>query len=282
VIAKWALSCFVIGDDKKRKIVVLPNLHKFGFKPKIIAPNFFDKWPVNFSRERSLALTRRSLSLGELGCAQSHLDCYKTFLDSNSHLTLIFEDDAFLSDQKLNEFKTALKQIEILEMTLNESGRVYTFFTESAIVKNKAIAGSNFLEIYGEPSGALCYVVNRRGAEALIIENRNLDFQADWPRSKNIDYFLYYNKLISHGNTNLSHDSLLDFQRKSLNHSKLKKFYLASKSLFFVTYVINNKYYESWNQYLSINVLPVVKWRFYRFFSQSLENWPKGVRKVLR
>jgi hypothetical protein len=106
VIAKWALSCFVIGDDKKRKIVVLPNLHKFGFKPKIIAPNFFDKWPVNFSRERSLALTRRSLSLGELGCAQSHLDCYKTFLDSNSHLTLIFEDDAFLSDQKLNEFNT--------------------------------------------------------------------------------------------------------------------------------------------------------------------------------
>ena len=223
MLAEWALNCFVIGDNERRRIVVLQNLDRFGFKPKIMAPNFFEEWPENFSSERSLALTRRSLSLGELGCAKSHLDCYKMFLESDNQLALIFEDDAFLSDQKLNEFKTALMQIEILEEKLDQTGRVFTFFTESAIVKNKTISDSNFFKIYGEPSGALCYVVNRRGADALITANRNLDFQADWPRSKNIDYFLYCNKLISHGNTNQSHDSLLEFQRKSLNHSKFRK-----------------------------------------------------------
>ena len=281
VIPEWAVNCFVIGDNNRRKMLVLDNLNKFRFKPEIVTPNFLQEWPENFSKKRSLALTRRSLSLGEIGCAKSHIDCYGKFLSNKHPLTLIFEDDAYLAQINFSEFISALEQIEVMEDNLENLGRVYTFFTESAIIKKETTSEPKFLRVLGEPSHGVCYVVNRRGAEALIGVNKNFDFQADWPRSASIKYFLYSNKLISHGETYQIHDSFLDSQRKALNHSKIKTSYLAVKSIFFVTYILNKQYYKSKNQYLLINVLPILKWRLHRCFSKQLKNWPNGVRIVL-
>ena len=278
VIPQWAVNCFVIGDNNWRKMLVLDNLYKFRFKPEIVTPNFLQEWPQNFSKKRSLALTRRSLSLGEVGAAKSHIDCYEKFLSNKHHLTLIFEDDAYLAQINFNEFIYALEQIEVMEENLENYGRVYTFFTESAIVKRETTSESKFLRILGEPSHAVCYVVNRKGAEALISANKNLDFQPDWPKSVSIKYFLYPNKLISHGETYGIHNSSLHSQRKLLAKSKIETLYLAVKSIFFVTYILNRQYYKSKNQYLSMNVLPILKWRFYRCLSKQLDNWPQGVR----
>jgi GR25 family glycosyltransferase involved in LPS biosynthesis len=280
VIPEWAVNCFVIGDDIRRKMLVLDNLYKFRFKPEIVTPNFFQEWPENFSKKRSLALTRRSLSLGEIGCAKSHIDCYEKFLSNKHPLTLIFEDDAHIAQINFNEFIYALQQIEVMEANSENLGRVYTFFTESAIVKKETTSEPTFFRVLGEPSHGVCYVANRKGAEALISANKNLDFQADWPKSASIKYFLYSNKLISHGETYQIHDSFLDSQRKSLTHSKIKTSYLAIKSIFFVTYILNKQYYKSKNQYLLINVLPILKWRLHRCFSKQLKNWPNGVRIV--
>lgn len=281
VIPEWAVNCFVIGDNNRRKMLVLDNLNKFRFKPEIVTPNFLQEWPENFSKKRSLALTRRSLSLGEIGCAKSHIDCYGKFLSKKHPLTLIFEDDAYLAQINFSAFIYALEQIEVMEEKLEYLGRVYTFFTESAIVAKEATSEAKFLRVLGEPSHAVCYVVNRKGAEALMSANKNFDFQADWPKSARINYFLYSNKLISHGETYQINDSFLDSQRKSLTHSKIKTLYLAAKSIFFVTYILNKQYYKSKNQYLLINVLPILKWRLHRCFSKQLKNWPNGVRIVL-
>jgi len=281
VIPEWAVNCLVIGDNSRRKMLVLDNLNKFKFKPEIVTPNFLQELPENFSKKRSMALMRRSLSLGEIGCAKSHIDCYGKFLSNKHPLALIFEDDAYLAQTNFNEFIYALEQIEVMEESLENYGRVYTFFTESAVVKRETFSESKFLRILGEPSSTVCYVVNRKGAEVLINSNKKLDFQADWPRSVSIKYFLYSNKLISHGETYGIHNSLLDFQRKSLTKSKIKTVYLAAKSIFFVTYMLNRQYYKSKNQYLLINVLPILKWRLYRCFSKPLDNWSQGVRMRL-
>lgn len=281
VIPEWAVNCFVIGDNNRRKMLVLDNLNQFRFKPEIVAPNFLQEWPENFSKKRSLALTRRSLSLPEIGAAQSHMDCYGKFLSNTHPLTLIFEDDAYLAQINFSEFISALEQIEVMEDSSEDLGRVYTFFTESAIIKKETTSEPKFLRVLGEPSGAVCYVVNRKGAEALISANKNHDFQPDWPRSPSIKYFLYSNKLISHGETYGIHHSFLDSQRKLLSKSKIEILYLAAKSIFFITYILNRHYYNSKNQYLLINVLPILKWRFYRCLSKQLDNWPQGVRMRL-
>jgi len=281
VIPEWAVNCFVIGDDIRRKMLVLDNLYTFGFEPKIVTPNFFQQWPENFSKKRSLALTRRSLSLGEIGCAKSHIDCYEKFLSNKYLLTLIFEDDAHLAQINFNEFIYALQKIEVMEVNSENIGRVYTFFTESAIVKKETTSEPTFFRVLGEPSHGVCYVVNRKGAKALISANKNLDFQADWPKSANIEFFLYSNKLITHGTTNEIPVSFLDSQRKSLTQSKIETFYLAIKSIFFVTYIFNKQYYKSKREYFSINVLPIIKWRLRKSFSKRLRNWPQGVRIVL-
>ena len=281
MIPDWAERCFVIGDSSRREILSIDSLINFGFQPQIIAPFFFKEWPEFFSRERSLAFNRRSLGLGELGCARSHLECYSNFLNTNGKFALIFEDDAFITEDNFSDFIMALNEICLVEPNLDEGGRVYSFYSESFLIGRQDLEIGRFLKVFGEPSHAVCYVVNRLGAKILAAENRNLDFQADWPRSTEMSYFLYSKKLVSHGSDLSSRHSFLESERFRQVHSPLKRFLLAIKSILFITYFLKRKYYVSKTEYFSRNVFPIIRWTILRVFSSRLENWPRGARMTL-
>lgn len=61
-----------------------------------LSPDFLKE---NYDAERARQLNRRDLSLGEIGCALSHLAIYKKMVDENIPLALIFEDDALIGSQ---------------------------------------------------------------------------------------------------------------------------------------------------------------------------------------
>jgi GR25 family glycosyltransferase involved in LPS biosynthesis len=61
--------------------------------------------------EVSKAINGRELSFGEIACADVHLSAYEVFLGFKTEWTLIFEDDAFMSESVTN----FINQIEILD-----------------------------------------------------------------------------------------------------------------------------------------------------------------------
>ena len=61
-----------------------------------LSPDFIAE---NYDGARARQLNQRDLSLGEIGCALSHLAIYRKMIDENIPLALIFEDDALIGSQ---------------------------------------------------------------------------------------------------------------------------------------------------------------------------------------
>jgi GR25 family glycosyltransferase involved in LPS biosynthesis len=279
-IPEWARNCIVIGDNKLREIIITKELDSLGFKPILIEPNVFKEWPEYFSKNRSLAITRRTLSLGELGCAKSHLDSYDYFLNCNRNLTLVFEDDAYLPRENQIDFLNALHEIDQIEGKLNDSSNVYSFYSESAIASSSSFLNTNFYVTYGEPSHAVAYVINRSAALNFKLVNKHLDFQADWPKSNVVNFFLYSHSLITHGDPSKPKNSLLEVSRKSVALTFPKAFFLVIKTLLFITYFQNRQYFLASNYFFKNSFLPIFRWRLLRACSKQFGNWSPGVRQA--
>ncbi len=105
-------------------------------------------------------LSSKSLTLGEIDCAISHIKVYEHMVENNIKSAIILEDDAIVSQH----FK------EIVEDTLNKNGKVKSHFFKKRIVEGYRLAH------YKSPSKnsrrciiyATAYLITLSGAKKLL------------------------------------------------------------------------------------------------------------------
>lgn len=259
------ISIFVISDPNIRPSKILSLLENEGIKHHRVSPIFLKQYPVEFNAKRSQVLSKKRLSLSEIGCAKAHLSCYSKFLESDDDFALIFEDDAHLIDSDLDSlYNLTRKFMDFNKATFKYDSIAMLYYSESA---NIIQANQYFYNIVGNASHAMAYLINRLSAMDLLKRNAQSDYVADWPKGTGIRFFLPESRLFEHGSKNGSVESFieparlfntLDFQSKILQNLKI---------IFFVTYFRNISFFSGINDYVRILWVPIFQWQFFRVLS---------------
>lgn len=266
---------FVIGAPHLRTSNVTPVLEAAKIPYEIIPATFLEIFPMEFNPARSLLLSKRRLGLGEIGCAQSHLNCYRKFLDSESYFALIFEDDAIIEFDNLPKIFLELSEFNELLRKKGMGNSILSFYTENAVGIRGILERSPFLKLKGFPSGAVAYAIGRNASLRLLETNANLDFVADWPRAKDLKFFLTKQKLVRHPET----------RSESLMHDRIiwrdprQKFLVDTFKIFSLYAYFNNRnFFNNFAEYLRIMVFPMLQWQLGRIFGKQSPVWGKEVK----
>lgn len=165
----------------KRKERMLEQFAKWGLKP-----NFFDAIMGNeLSKEelQKLSASEGLLTLGEIGCALSHLGVYQRLLESQEPCVYVFEDDAEITDEfmdlrpKIQEFMEKQNQPTVLVLcSINGRKKVCQKLTAKISIM-RSLAGTR----------AHAYVLNRTAAQNLL--------KAQTPVKIELDAWAIYQKL---------------------------------------------------------------------------------------
>lgn len=197
VYSVWVtdIPIFVITDENGRQINLanLLNSHKLKFR---VSPAVYFKKPPDFYNARvSYLLSRRRLSLRELGCAQAHQNVYNTIIQEDIDLALILEEDSIILD-----FDSLIKSIEIINNSnfRNGNGIIASFYSQNAELIRLQKTPSPWKRCHGFPSGAVAYLIDKKAAKVLISHNSNLNFAADWPPARVLTFFLNTETIVTH------------------------------------------------------------------------------------
>ena len=264
----------VIEAPERRKSLMGAQLKSLEIEFTSVSGIFFDSFPDFFSRERSWAKSRRRLTLPELGCAASHLEAYRLFLDSESQFAVIFEDDATF--ENIGFFTDQLKNFE---QFVESRSFVISFYSKSATLRRNKLNGLRLFRVVKYPSHAVAYLITKEAARILLECNEKLDFVADWPKASGVDFFLTTDRMILHGSE--TSQSLIEDQRQLAVLSPRKR---LSEGLVLVSgihYLKNKIYFENFKEYFTVIVIPVLLWRFTRLCSAPVASFHRNVRKTL-
>ncbi|MBT0882303.1 glycosyltransferase family 25 protein [Campylobacter sp. 2018MI13] len=194
-----------------------------------------------YPKEEQLKLFKRTLSLGEIGCAMSHRLCYQKIIEQNLEDAIILEDDAVFDKNLLeflkykNEFP---KDLELL--LLGHQRQIYSddgFRIESpfSLRFNKKILNWNLKRLVGRGNGAYGYYITNNGAQKLFKAMNKFHLPADLYTSNEtfINLYAIYPILIKLGiiNTSSTQDNFTNKKR-----SKISKYFklLKNKIQFFI------------------------------------------------
>lgn len=164
------------ANNKERRELVGKECKKIGLEPR-----FFDAIMGNTLTQEELdtyVSKNNMLSLGEIGCALSHLAVYETFLASQEEYVCVFEDDILFDDtftmddlQAFCDFVAHKKEATMLAL---KSTRVYGKKVKN--ISNYTIhTTARFMYTYA-------YVLNRKAAENILTLQRPLQFEIDQTR----------------------------------------------------------------------------------------------------
>lgn len=194
-----------------------------------------------YPKEEQLKLFKRTLSLGEIGCAISHRLCYQKIIEQNLEDAIILEDDAVFDKNLLeflkykNEFP---KDLELL--LLGHQRQIYSddgFRIESpfSLRFNKKILNWNLKRLVGRGNGAYGYYITNNGAQKLFKAMNKFHLPADLYTSNEtfINLYAIYPILIKLGIINTS-STQENFKNKK--RSKISKYFklLKNKIQFFI------------------------------------------------
>lgn len=194
-----------------------------------------------YPKEEQLKLFKRTLSLGEIGCAMSHRLCYQKIIEQNLEDAIILEDDAIFDENLLeflkykNEFP---KDLELL--LLGHQRQIYSddgFRIESpfSLRFNKKILNWNLKRLVGRGNGAYGYYITNNGAQKLFKAMNKFHLPADLYTSNEtfINLYAIYPILIKLGIINTS-STQENFKNKK--RSKISKYFklLKNKIQFFI------------------------------------------------
>jgi len=267
------VAIFVISDPNIRSSKILDLLENRRTKHQRISPIFLKQNPINFNAKRSLILSKKHLTLSEIGCAKSHLTCYEKFLSSNKDFAIIFEDDADLIDANTDAFyETTKKFLLFTDKKSKSEPTVLLYYTESA---NLIIANDDFYSIVGNASTTMAYLINRLAAVELLARNANYDYVADWPKGTSIKFFLPTINLFEHGSKNGSVVSLIEPDRFSSKLNMKRKILQNLRIISFENYFSNIKYFNGLTEYMRILWIPLLQWQLFRAILRLYPNAKK-------
>lgn len=118
----------------------------------------------------------KDLSVGEIGCARSHLAVCQKIADGKHPYALVLEDDTFLADN----LAYALSMIE----QCADAWDIVRFLDKpkdvQRTVKLRDLGnGFSLSRIYGTPGGAYAYVLNKRAAATLARKGKSIWMPVD-------------------------------------------------------------------------------------------------------
>lgn len=194
-----------------------------------------------YPKEEQLKLFKRTLSLGEIGCAMSHRLCYQKIIEQKLENAIILEDDAVFDESLLeflkhkNEFP---KDLELL--LLGHQRQIYSddgFRIESpfSLRFNKRISNRNLKRLVGRGNGAYGYYITNNGAQKLLKIMNKFHLPADLYTSNEnfINLYAIYPILIKLGviSTSSTQEQFINKKR-----SKISKYFklLKNKIQFFI------------------------------------------------
>lgn len=127
------------------------------------------------SELRSYTVPEILLAPGEIGCAVSHLEALKDFLNSQDRVVSVFEDDVKLTS-KLTE-----EQLEWIGDYLNKLDEPALLLLRRSEHAYKEECSFNGVSIYRAFTGtsAFAYMVNRKGAAAILRVQTPIRFEYD-------------------------------------------------------------------------------------------------------
>ena len=132
---------------------------------------------AEYSRWRSLYQVGRRLSLGEIGCARSHLRLYQRMLDDDVDAACIVEDDAEPSP----ELPAVLADIDRLPPDWQVVNLHSTFASAGSQPYGDVTLGqaSQLCTYRRKPYGTVSYLLRRSGAQRLVAVGAPVRLPAD-------------------------------------------------------------------------------------------------------
>jgi len=180
---------YVMNPDKnyERRIALSELLEKMPFEFEFMSINDDveltpDAISKNHDSKRAIDALGRDLTRGELASTFNHMLCFKKFLDSESDIAIILEDDAdFIVDEFVCVIDLLIKIIEESRLHVYLLTPVISYLNNNSISLNKDY---KVVEVVQSLDSA-GYIVNRETAKKLLSVNSKAWFiMDDWVRYK--------------------------------------------------------------------------------------------------
>ena len=178
-----------MSPDKnyERRIALSELLEKMPFEFEFMSINDDveltpDAISKNHDSKRAIDALGRDLTRGELASTFNHMLCFKKFLDSESDIAIILEDDAdFIVDEFVCVIDLLIKIIEESRLHVYLLTPVISYLNNNSISLNKDY---KVVEVVQSLDSA-GYIVNRETAKKLLSVNSKAWFiMDDWVRYK--------------------------------------------------------------------------------------------------
>lgn len=128
-----------------------------------------------YSAERAKRDGGRELNRGEIGCAASHLNLYRTMLDEGQALALVLEDDAALSENFAAELEQVCRSVDWSENDLVLLSHVHKYTDWGARRLGRGLRLVRPVKAYNGNG----YLVTPAGARKLLAELQPIYQPAD-------------------------------------------------------------------------------------------------------
>jgi glycosyl transferase family 25 len=180
---------FVISSAKapERRKSVETNFAALGLEPcffEAIMGNELSKSELNTASKAEGLLT-----LGEIGCALSHLAIYKELLKSSEPYVFVFEDDARLTP----DFIANLPKIQAFMARQNEPTVLSLHRIKGRVHPVYHIGASKWIMHALGGSTGHGYVINRQAAENILKAQTPIRFEIDaWEIYQKLCYISFY------------------------------------------------------------------------------------------
>lgn len=225
------VKCYVINmeKDQARRVFITQQLEKLGMAytifngvyGKALSPEEISQY---YDHEKAIGAWRE-LTLGEIGCALSHIGVCRDMVENDIPYALVLEDDARLNSETPAVLEKLKSYFEPADPVLVLLTRIKRYKRKNSISFDKKLQVVEIFEnhhIYGNVFGAHGYFLTQQAARKML---ENLypvwiinDF---WPKFQSMN-FIQVKAVVPYciGHSHFSRDSNIEEDREELETTK--------------------------------------------------------------
>ena len=170
------MRIFIVNLEKdiEKKEKVLSYLNNFNLTAEVIPAVYGKNLSKQDLQDKVYDYPNCALTLGEIGCALSHLNIYRKVIKENIPLALILEDDAFIK----KDIRPFLNCLEKIDRTKQANVYLLSYITDYYPLSKRETSQGPLYKMYRGYS-AFGYVINKEAAKRLAALQTPLKFEAD-------------------------------------------------------------------------------------------------------
>jgi len=198
-----------------------------------------------YDEARTLKHIGRSLGRGEVGCALSHRQVYRTMVDGGLACAIVLEDDAILGEAFVSFRRNTDRLAENVELVSLNALFGFVHRRPSYAFLNHGLHRAN-----SKVSGTVGYFIRLSAARKFLGHGDRIDALADWPLSyRAIRHYILAPMIVGHGDSDSSLTKERTHLRRHVPKSRMKRMFRAIFYLSFLGYVIRPRRYDGLTNY---------------------------------